>query len=309
MTSSKLLTLYLNYCKTNKRLNDHTIKAYTIDLKQFICYLNSSKITKVTSITIEKYISEMHNKYKPKTVRRKTASLKAFYHYLECKDYILVSPFSKIDLKFRTPVVLPKTIPLSSLEAILKAAYAEKENGSTAIKRLNSIRNIAVLELLFATGIRISELCSLRPKSIDINNHILLIHGKGAKERLLQIENESALAALKDYYDKYKDPILKCNYFFANRNGTPLSDQSARRIIRHYTKLASLSQHITPHMFRHTFASSLLDAGVDLRYIHPSYPFQTNSKPFSLFGFFPYTEYMTYQNFQIVRVIVQLQSP
>lgn len=172
-----------------------------------------------------------------------------------------------IVIKFREPISLPKTIPLPFIEAILRVAYAEKEHGTTPRKRENSYRDIAMLELLFATGIRISELCRLQPESIDIENRKVFIHGKGSKERILQIGNTSALESLNTYYNKYNEAIQKSSAFFANKNGTPLSDQAARRIIRRYTELASINLHITPHMFRHTFASSLLDAGVDIRYI------------------------------------------
>ena len=267
MTSNALVSEYLYYCKNNKRLNSHTMKAYMTDLKQFFNHFSNTDIDNISSQKIENYISILHGNFKPRTVKRKVASLKAFYHYLEYKDILGLNPFNKINTKFREPIILPKTIPLSSVEALLKSAYAEKKSGSTIRRRENALRDIALLELLFATGIRISELCGLSPESVDLPNHVILIHGKGSKERIIQVENPTTLSALQDYYEKYHDAMQKCNSFFANRNGTPLSDQSARRIIRRYTKLSSVNQHITPHMFRHTFASSLLDAGVDIRYI------------------------------------------
>lgn len=267
MTLHNLISEYLQYCKLNKRLDDNTIRAYHIDLSQFTSHFNDTEIELIYPSKIEDFISKLHNKYKPKTVKRKVASVKAFYHFLEYRDILHSSPFSKINTQFREPVTLPKIIPLKSVEAILKAAYKEKSSGSTSRRRENSLRDIAMLELLFATGIRISELCRLSPDSVDLHNHILHIHGKGSKERMIQIENSATLSALQDYSAGYQNAIQKCNSFFANRNGTPLSDQSARRIIRRYTELASVHQHITPHMFRHTFATSLLDAGVDIRYI------------------------------------------
>lgn len=156
---------------------------------------------------------------------------------------------------------------MTFIEAILRAAHDEISNGTTARKRENAIRDLALIEFLFATGVRTSEVCNLKVQSIDLAHHTVLIYGKRSKERLIQIENRSTLAALQNYYDSYKETILGCNSFFVNRNGTPLSDQSARRIIRHYTNLASINLHITPRMFRHTFATSLLDADVDIRYI------------------------------------------
>lgn len=267
MTLDNLIFKYLQYCKNNKRLDDHTIKAYMTDLKQFRNHFNDTEINDVSAQDIENYISILHNNFKPKTVKRKVASVKAFYHYLEYKDILYSNPFSKICTKFREPLILPKIIPLSSIEAILHAAYEERINGTTPRRRENSLRDVAMLELLFATGMRISELCSLTPYSVDLLNHVVLIHGKGSKERMIQVENPMTLSALNNYYDRFYEAIKKCDSFFANKNGTPLSDQSARRIIRRYTELASINQHITPHMFRHTFASSLLDAGVDIRYI------------------------------------------
>lgn len=267
MVIHEFISEYLSYCESNKKLDFKTINAYRIDLLQFSQYYNCIEINDIQVKALENYISKLHEKYKPKTVKRKIASIKAFFHFLEYRDIVSVNPFSKMSIKFREPTTLPKIIPLSSIEAILKASYDERNNGSTTRKRENAIRDTAIIELLFATGIRISELCSLTPGSIDLINQYVLIHGKGAKERMIQLENQSTLAALQVYYDVYKDYIHTCNRFFVNKNGTPLSDQSARRIIKHYTELASVSQHITPHMFRHTFASSLLDAGVDIRYI------------------------------------------
>lgn len=267
MTLIDLISDYLRYCKYNRQLDKLTIKAYKTDLIQFSNHFNNTCIEEISAKELESFISTLHIKYKPKTSKRKIASIKAFYHYLEYREVISSSPLSKLNIRFREPITLPKIIPLSSIEAILKAAYREKSYGLTAIKRKNSLRNIAVLELLFATGMRISELCNLSPDTVDLNNHTIIIRGKGSKERLIQLENKTALEALCDYYYEYLEAIQKCNFFFANRNGTPLSDQSARRIIRRYAEMASVNQHITPHMFRHTFASSLLDAGVDIRYI------------------------------------------
>lgn len=262
-----LIIEYLKYCKTNKRLDDLTIKAYKIDLYQFSSHFDNADIAVVSPKEIEAYIALLHGKYKPKTVKRKIASIKAFFNYAYRRDIIKTNPFDKITTVFREPTTIPKTIPLSSVEKILKAAYHEKNHGITERKRENAIRDIAVIEMLFATGIRISELCSLAPDSVDIVNHTVHILGKGNKERLIQIENVSTLEALLHYYCIYKERIMKCHYFFANMNGTRLTEQSSRRIICRYAKLALVDQHITPHMFRHTFATSLLDADVDIRYI------------------------------------------
>lgn len=107
---------YLEYCKYQKRLDVKTLKAYKIDLTQFSVQLTNMDVLDITPGVLENYISELHQKYKPKTVKRKIASIKAFFHYLEYKDIIIQNPFSKIQVKFREPVILPKTIPCNGVQ-------------------------------------------------------------------------------------------------------------------------------------------------------------------------------------------------
>lgn len=266
-TLSKLIDDYLNYCKSQRCLDEKTIRAYKVDLLQLPSIVSIKTIHELDTYCLEKYISTLHARYKPRTVRRKIASCKAFMHYLERKDIIINNPFHKIESRFKSPVYLPKTIPLSIVETILKTVYHESTKSVTPYRRRNAIRDAAIIELLFATGIRISELCNLSPASVDLANGIILVNGKGSKERLLHIGNSEAIDALLDYAEEYHAEIKKCNRFFVNQSGRPLSDQSARRLIVYYSQLASVDLHITPHMFRHTFASALLDQGVDIRYI------------------------------------------
>ena len=258
---------YYEYCTTQKRLDSKTLKAYRIDLKQFQAQIPVHEISLITSNLLENYIAYLHQDYKPKTVKRKIASLKAFFHYLEYRDLIERNPFNKIRVKFREPTVLPKTIPLAIIEIILSTIYHHHNTAATPYQKRNALRDAAVIELLFATGIRISELCSLKANDVDLYEKTILIYGKGSKERRIQIGNDDVYDVLKTYKDNYAVEIQNCNHFFANQSGRPLSDQAVRRMIKKYVALASVEMHITPHMFRHTFATSLLEADVDIRYI------------------------------------------
>ena len=258
---------YLNYCNFQKRLDQKTLRAYRIDLRQFS---NSIDITDVSAITpqiIESYLARLHSKYKPKTVKRKIASIKALFHYLEYRDVIAANPFNELQIKFREPVILPKTIPLRTIETLLSAIYNYQKNAPSNYQKKNALRDAAVIELLFATGIRISELCSLKINDVNLLDKTVLIYGKGSKERRVQIGNEDVINTLQKYRASFSSQIYNCNHFFVNQNGTPLSDQSVRRMISKYVSLTHTEQHITPHMFRHTFATSLLEADVDIRYI------------------------------------------
>ena len=258
---------YLEYCQSQKRLDSKTLKAYRIDLQQFTKQFPSADILDITPTILENYIAGLHQKYKPKTVKRKIATLKALFHYLEYREIIERNPFTRLQIRFREPVILPKTIPLHTVETFLSIIYKQREQASSIYQRKNALRDAAVIELLFATGIRISELCSLGVNDINLFDGTVLIYGKGSKERRIQIGNSDVIKILKQYKDDYCTEMKNCGYFFANQSGRALSDQAVRRMINKYTSLAAIEQHITPHMFRHTFATSLLEADVDIRYI------------------------------------------
>ena len=254
---------FLCYCKDRKVLSQKTIKAYSIDLRQFVqfsqyCYNKDA---------ICSYISFLHNTYKPKTAKRKIATLKAFTHFLMIEDIIEINPFDKIDTSFREPTLLPKIIPLDIIKRILASAYSELSSSSTQYKKKAVSRDVAVLELLFATGARVSEICSLTPNDVNITDHTVKFYGKGSKERIIQIENLSVRNAIDNYRDLFENDITTSGYFFVNKQHKRLTEQSVREMINKYAKLSKSNMHITPHMFRHSFATLLLEEDVDIRYI------------------------------------------
>lgn len=266
-TLQKTIEEYLNHCKFQKRLDAKTLKAYAIDLKQFSNFVNNNPGNATSVKTIENYISNLHMQFKPKTVKRKLACIKAYFHYLEFKDFIPFNPFNKIETHFREPQVLPRIIPLHYIEKFLSTIYREQNTACTPYQKRTIIRDIAVFELLFATGMRISELCSLKPENIDLTSGNIDIYGKGSKQRMMQIGNPDVINALTKYYIHYHESITLTGYFFLNRDNHRLSEQSVRESINKYAKLAGIEQHITPHMFRHSFATYLLEEDVDIRYI------------------------------------------
>jgi integrase/recombinase XerD len=260
------ITEYLHFCKTRKNLDSKTTKSYSIDLRQYTEYIkytfewNNKK-------SIESYIEHLHNKYKPKSVKRKIASLKAFFHYLEIEEIIETNPFHKIQLKYKEPFILPKTIPINTISSIIQFAYLKYKNSKTSYSKKTCLRNALILELLFATGMRISELCSLTLEQIDFNDYIIKIYGKGSKERLIQICNKSIQVLLDKYRKEFNYELSHYSFFFINRLCNRLSEQSVRNMINNYALEANISLHITPHMFRHSFATLLLEEDVDIRYI------------------------------------------
>lgn len=265
-TLNDYITEYMEYCKYRKHLDAKTLKAYQIDLNQYNNF-SSDLSESLSKDTLDQFITNLHKQFKPKTVKRKIASLKAFFHYLKYKELVKSNPFTKLDVRFREAKLLPKTISFQSIQAFLSTLYQQKELAKTEYQFHCCIRDIAVIELLFATGMRISELCSLKPKDIDFENNNILIYGKGAKERILQIGNQDVISALILYQQTFQKEITACGYFFVNRLKKKLSDQSVRFMINRYAELAGIDQHITPHMFRHSFATLFLEQNVDIRYI------------------------------------------
>ena len=256
---------YLSFCANRKNLDKKTIKSYRIDLRQYQEFIEINRIEWNEKSSIERYIDILHSKYKPKSVKRKIASIKAFFHYLEIEEILELNPFHKIQIKYKEPFILPKTIPINHIEAIINYAYEQYKKATSAYEKKVALRNILILELLFATGMRISELCSLRKEQIDFHDYIIKIYGKGSKERLIQICN----ANVRRLIDKYIKIIEseEHEYLFINRLHNRLSEQSVRYMINDYAKNAHISKHITPHMFRHSFATLLLEEDVDIRYI------------------------------------------
>lgn len=258
------LEQYLTYCQKQKGLSSHTLKAYQTDLRQYTEFHRPMTIDKAT---LTNYICYLHEQFKPKTAKRKIATLKAFTHYLYYQDKIDSNPFDKIDTDFKEPLLLPRTIPAHLIKGILSAAYKNIDGAATESQKHKYIRNAAILELLFATGARISEICSLRPENIDLAAKTVKIFGKGSKERIIQIENKDVLSILKKYKSIFSDDIAAADFFFLNNRKNRLSEQSVRIIIQNLEKQINSDIHITPHMFRHSVATMLLEEDVDIRYI------------------------------------------
>lgn len=212
----------------------------------------------------------MQGKYKSKTIKRKIASLRAFFLYLESENIEIEKFFLNIRTKFKDSVILPRTIKLEDISKIFNEVYKQLKNDRNTIYAKKSIlRDIAILELLFATGLRVSEICSLRNKYIDILHGEILVLGKGAKERIIQVTNINTIESLENYFDIFKSSkdLNKDAYYFINRRGQRLSEQSVRFMVKKYSNMCGIKDNITPHMFRHTFATMLLEDDVDIRYI------------------------------------------
>lgn len=256
---------YLHYCKYQKALDEKTVRAYKTDLGQFMTLLGGKELDKEN---LNLYLVYLHRVYKQKTVKRKIASVKALFHYLEEEEVLEINPFRKVKTKFKEEIALPKIIPRDIIEQLLDHLYKKrtvKEYSEWQKKII--LRDTAIVETLFSTGLRISELCHLQNRYVDLKNGVLCIQGKGGKERYLQIGNSDVLSILNVYKKCFEKEIREHGYFFVNRYGAPFSEQSARRMIHKYAEEIHADINITPHMFRHSFATYLMEEDVNIRYI------------------------------------------
>lgn len=267
MVLKEEMNKYLHFCEFQKELDSKTIKAYRTDLEQFFSFMERYDAMPGKE-ELNSYLEYIHDRYKQKTVKRKIASVKALFRYLEEEEIIETDPFHRIKTKFKEETVLPKIVPRDTIEQLLDYLYRQQASEEyTEWQKKLILRDIAVVEMLFATGLRISELCHLQNRYFDSRTGLLCIQGKGSKERYLQIGSSDVLTTLNAYKDEFAEEIKQHGYFFVNRYGQPLSEQSARRMIHKYADAIHADRNITPHMFRHSFATFLMEEDVNIRYI------------------------------------------
>lgn len=267
MNLEHLINIYLEHCKIQNNLSFKTLKAYKSDLSQFRVFISDNDF--LNKSNIEDYIAYLKSmSYKIKTIKRKIASLKAFYSFLIYQEYIEINPFYKIKLKIKESFVLPKIIAIEDLNKLFNVIEEKIEitnNSKYVYKEL--LRDRAILELLLASGMRIGELCALKRSNIMYSSNLIKIKGKGSKERMIPIYHPRLINDLIMYEKAFDKELKSSEYFFISKRKNGISCQSVAYMIKKYSRLAGIGINITPHMFRHTFATMLLEQDVDSRQI------------------------------------------
>ncbi len=270
MNNYALIEKFLNVSKTEKNLTDRTLKAYRSDLAEFAKYFTGQPILNLCLDDLRTYLNYLENRVlRDTTIRRKLATIKVFYSFLENEDLVQVSPTRKLQKKYRIRKRLPRVMAESEIKCLLSAAHRvfknENENGNKGFAKFKCLRDLIILEILFSTGIRIDELTKLTLDDIDLQRGSLIISGKGRKERLLFISCAEVLSLIRDYLEYRESLSPDTNSLLLNRFHRPLSVHSIGNIFKQYCALAGIVRHYTPHCLRHTMATMLIENGADVR--------------------------------------------
>ena len=256
-----LVDQYLNFLAIEKGVSLNTLEAYSRDLTKYVVFMQNGGIKKIKDITPDDVISHLADLRKDgltaNSINRGLAAVRGFYKYLLREEIVDENPVANIELA-KVWMRLPDTLSRNEMDLLLKQPDA---------KTLLGIRDKAMLELLYATGIRVSELILLTVNSINWQVGYLITMGKGKKERIVPV-NRTAIDCLHQYIENIRPQFLKgntTNVLFMNRSGRGLSRQGFWKIVKKYVDKAGLQKKVHPHTFRHSFATHLLEGGADLR--------------------------------------------
>ena len=271
MLFQELIETFLDYLRGQKGYSRHTIRNYHIDLRQFSEFLASREMTTpleksenvaevVTPLVIREYLGSIYGRFQRTTIARKLSAVRSFFLFLERKGITETNPAADIATP-RLGKHIPNYLGVDEVFRLLERPDREKPMG---------LRDLAIMELLYSCGIRVSELEALNISSIDFDRRMVRVMGKGRKERIVPVGRQ-ALQALRDYLEataflrKNKEVSSAEDALFINIRGGRLSVRSIGKIIKRYAGESGLPFDVSPHSMRHTFATHLLDGGADLR--------------------------------------------
>ena len=254
-SSREYITIYLQYLEYEKKLSKNTIKAYNNDLNKLLEFKNN--LLRINNKDIKEFIKKSNN-LSTKTLAHRLTVINSFYNYLLSENIISINPCYSINMP-KIPSKLPEVLSEEEVDKLLDINLVDKY----------SYRNKAMLELLYATGMRASELTNLKLNNIDLDSCIVRIMGKGSKERIVPI-NDTNIKYLNIYINNYRKEILNkkdSEYLFISNALKPITREGLFKIIKKECIRAGIKKNVYPHILRHSFATHLLNHGANIRII------------------------------------------
>ncbi len=253
---------YINYLEAERNASRYTVRNYKNDLLDFFHFLRTKRVSSLEDVdksVLRGYLGRLNEQGIVKaSIARKLSAIRSFYRYLLREEIIATNPIATASPKLDRR--LPSFLTTGEVERLLEAPDLSTPQGQ---------RDRALIELLYASGLRVSELVSLNLEQINLNTNEIRVRGKGAKERVV-LMGKPAAQALNDYLSQGRPELLGKrvgNALFLNRNGERLVARRVQRILEKYANMAGIGKRVYPHMLRHTFATHLLDGGADLRVV------------------------------------------
>lgn len=254
---------FLSAMQSTKNLSEKTVIAYQSDLSDFCRFISNRDIADETIISYVQYLNQKG--LKGSTIHRKLIVLKMLFDYLYQNHYIRQNHFITHKFKFKMERKLPKTMTVKEVSSLLQYLAAQKEQASTTFAKWKCIRNLALIDTIASTGIRVAEASSISIHDIAMSERVILIHGKGRKQRLIYISCPQTWDNLMKWIKIRKECNPVTDKLFLNRYGEQISIHGIEYIFNSVRDSCGINPHATPHYLRHTFATNLLANGADLR--------------------------------------------
>ncbi|MFH1779251.1 MAG: tyrosine recombinase XerC [Candidatus Omnitrophota bacterium] len=253
---SRYIEKFIRYLEIEKNASKYTVLNYSIDLRSLKDFLKDEPIEKIDYITLRRYLAYLKEKNLSKvSIARKIAAIRSFFRFLCREGYAKTNPATSLSIPKREKH-LPKFLDENEVVKLIESPKGDN---------ISAFRDRAILETLYSTGIRVSELVGLDVEAVDHIGGVIKVYGKGKKERIVPI-GERALQSIREYLNKRKHEGAKeTKVLFLNKSGERITDRSIRRVIEKYIRKTSMREKISPHTLRHSFATHLLDHGADLR--------------------------------------------
>ncbi|MFP4416447.1 MAG: site-specific tyrosine recombinase XerD [Fibrobacterota bacterium] len=254
---------YLSFLRLERALSTNTLNSYRFDLERFRGFLDEKKISVITAVTardLSEYIRALYDVgFAASSIQRTLSALRGYFGFLVSESFIDIDPTELLESP-RAPQYLPSVLSQEEIQAVLEIIPLEKCLG---------LRDRAMLETVYATGMRVSELAAFTYEQILFEENLVRVIGKGAKERIVPI-GDIALDWIRKYYENQRPSLIRLtsdNTVFLNRSGKGLSRMGIWKIIQKYVGLAGIDKKVSPHTFRHSFATHLLEGGANLRIV------------------------------------------
>jgi integrase/recombinase XerD len=279
MQLQEAFKIFLDYCEHEKKLSRHTLRAYRSDLLHFGSTVgNDKKVNHLSAVLIEKTAQNWlrNPELKTATVKRRVACVKSLVRWLFRRRVLTANPLESLDLQIKLPKRLPRNLQTTEIKRLMQAlpppssiSCGQSEIPNTQRRYWDHLTARLAIEVMTLTGVRVGELVRIRRHQIDPALQQIRILGKGNRERQVSFPD----TVTNERLEKYRAEILlrfgtpETDALFVNSLGRPVNEQYIRRIVRRYAETIALGRRVTPHMLRHTAATQLLEAGVDIRFV------------------------------------------